>query len=86
MTVSFVLTSQGNPGNPEALRKFYAQAKSNGELTLRKLSKKIAESSTTEQYLCVGSVERPQPFVERRFWLVSGRYFEKMEQFENLTI
>jgi hypothetical protein len=47
MIVSSVLTPKGNPGNPEAPRKFFAQAKSNGELTLRKLSKKIAESSIT---------------------------------------
>jgi predicted histone-like DNA-binding protein len=47
MAVSYVLTSKGNPGNPEAPKKFYAQAKSSGELTLRKLSKEITESSTT---------------------------------------
>jgi predicted histone-like DNA-binding protein len=47
MAVSYVLTPKGNPGNPEAPKKFYAQAKSSGELTLRKLSKEIAESSTT---------------------------------------
>jgi hypothetical protein len=48
MIVSSTLTPKGNPGNPEALRKFYARAKSNGELTLRKLSNKIAEGFTTE--------------------------------------
>jgi hypothetical protein len=47
MAVSYVLTPKGNPGNPEAPKKFYAQAKSSGELTMRKLSKEIAEGSTT---------------------------------------
>jgi predicted histone-like DNA-binding protein len=47
MAVSYVITPKGNPGNLEAPKKFYAQAKSNGELTLRKLSKEIAEGSTT---------------------------------------
>lgn len=47
MAVNYVLTQKGNPGNPEAPKKFYAQAKSKGELTLRKLSKEIAEGSTT---------------------------------------
>jgi predicted histone-like DNA-binding protein len=47
MAVSYVLTQKGNPGNPEAPKKFYAQAKARSELTLRKLSKEIAEGSTT---------------------------------------
>jgi hypothetical protein len=45
MAVSYVL--KGNPGNLEAPKKFYTQAKSNGELTLRKLGKEIAEGYTT---------------------------------------
>lgn len=47
MSVSYVLTQKGNPGNPAAPKKFYAQAKASGELTFRKLSKEIAEGSTT---------------------------------------
>ncbi|MDR2816765.1 MAG: HU family DNA-binding protein [Proteiniphilum sp.] len=47
MAVTYVLVERGNPGNPEAPKKFYAQSKSSGELTLRKLSKEIAEGSTT---------------------------------------
>ena len=47
MAVTYVLTQKGNPGNPEAPKKFYAQAKASGELTLKKLSKEIAEGSTT---------------------------------------
>ena len=47
MAVSYVLTPKGNPSNPDAPKKFYAQAKSSGELTFRKLSKEIAEGSTT---------------------------------------
>jgi len=47
MAVNYVLVERGNPGKPEAPKKFYAQAKSSGELTFRKLSKEIAEGSTT---------------------------------------
>lgn len=47
MAVNYVLVERGNPGKPEAPKKWYAQAKSTGELTLRKLSKEIAEGSTT---------------------------------------
>ncbi|MFT3740051.1 MAG: HU family DNA-binding protein [Breznakibacter sp.] len=47
MAVTYVLTQRGNPGAPEAPKKFYAQAKSRDELTFRKLSKEIAEGSTT---------------------------------------
>ncbi|MDR0559826.1 MAG: HU family DNA-binding protein [Prevotellaceae bacterium] len=47
MAVSYTLSQKGNPGNPSAPKKFYAQAKASGELTLRKLSREIAESSTT---------------------------------------
>jgi predicted histone-like DNA-binding protein len=47
MAVTYVLTQKGNPGNSEAPKKFYAQAKSREELTFRKLSKEIAEGSTT---------------------------------------
>jgi hypothetical protein len=34
MAISYVLTSKGNLANPEAQKKFYAQAKSSDELTL----------------------------------------------------
>jgi len=47
MAVNYVLVERGNPSNPEAPKKFYAQAKSNGELTFRKLSKEIAQGGTT---------------------------------------
>ena len=47
MAVPFVLVERINLQNREAPKKFYAQAKSSGELTLRKLSKEIADASTT---------------------------------------
>ena len=46
MAVSYVVVERGNPLKPESPKKFYAQAKSSGEVTLKKLSKKIAEGST----------------------------------------
>ena len=47
MAVKYVVLQKGNPSNPAAPKKWYATAKSSGELTLKKLSKEIAEGSTT---------------------------------------
>ncbi|GHV09168.1 hypothetical protein FACS1894160_4600 [Bacteroidia bacterium] len=47
MAVSYVVIERGNPANPNAPKKFYAQAKSSGEMTLKKIGKEIAEGSTT---------------------------------------
>jgi predicted histone-like DNA-binding protein len=47
MAVKYKTVEKGNPGNFSALKKWYALAIAFGELTLRKLSKEIAESSTT---------------------------------------
>ena len=47
MAVNYVVVERGNPSNQSAPKKFYAQAKSSGELTLKKLSKEIASGSTT---------------------------------------
>ena len=47
MAVKYVVISKANPLNRTAPAKFYAQAKSSGELTFKRLSKEIAEGSTT---------------------------------------
>jgi predicted histone-like DNA-binding protein len=47
MAVNYVIVQKGNPADLNAPKKYYAQAKSKGELTLKKLSKEIAEGSTT---------------------------------------
>jgi predicted histone-like DNA-binding protein len=47
MAVRFSLQEKGNPQNPEAPKKWYAVAKSTGDLTFKKLSREIAEGSTT---------------------------------------
>ena len=47
MPVQYSLSEKGNPGNPTAPKKFYANAKSTGEVTFRSLSKEIASGSTT---------------------------------------
>lgn len=46
MAVTYKLVEKVNPGNLDAPRKWYAQAKSTGEITLRQLSRRIAEMST----------------------------------------
>jgi predicted histone-like DNA-binding protein len=47
MAVGSVVVPKGNPSDPDAPKKFYAQAKASGELTLKKLSREIAEGSAT---------------------------------------
>ncbi|MDD3789316.1 MAG: DNA-binding domain-containing protein [Petrimonas sp.] len=47
MAVKYVLTEKGNPAKPDDPKKYYAQAKSAGEVTFKKLSREIAEGSTT---------------------------------------
>ena len=47
MPVKYSLSEKGNPGNPAAPKKFYANARANGEVTFRSLSKEIAGGSTT---------------------------------------
>lgn len=47
MAVTYVLNQRPNPQKPDDPKKYYATAKSRGELTFRQLAKEIAESSTT---------------------------------------
>jgi predicted histone-like DNA-binding protein len=46
MAVKYVISQKGNPQNPEAPKKWYAHAKSSGDVTLRALGKEIAQRST----------------------------------------
>lgn len=46
MSVKYVLTERGNPLKPEDPKKWYAHAKSAGEITLKQLSEDIAQRST----------------------------------------
>lgn len=47
MPIPFTVIQKGNPSKPEEPKKFYASAKSSGEVTFRSLSKEISSSSTT---------------------------------------
>lgn len=47
MNVKYVLALKGNPGNPDAPKKYYAQTKSVGDITLKQISREIAENSST---------------------------------------
>jgi predicted histone-like DNA-binding protein len=46
MSVKYNVISRGNPANPEAPAKYYPSVQSSGRITLRELSKQIAEIST----------------------------------------
>lgn len=46
MAVPYVLIEKGNPQKPEEPKKFYAQAKSAGEISYKTLAKEIASKSS----------------------------------------
>jgi predicted histone-like DNA-binding protein len=46
MSVKYTVKEKGNPMNPQQPKKWYANAKSDGEVKLRTLSKEIAARST----------------------------------------
>jgi len=46
MSVKYNLTERGIPTNPGAPKKFYANAKADGAVTLKQLGKEIAQRST----------------------------------------
>lgn len=47
MAVKYVLVEKGNPGNPKAPKKVYAQAKANKVVTYKKLVQELTGVSTT---------------------------------------
>jgi predicted histone-like DNA-binding protein len=46
MSVKFNVVERGNPGNPEAPKKFYPSIQSSGRMTLRQLSNRITQMCT----------------------------------------
>jgi predicted histone-like DNA-binding protein len=66
MVINYVVVPKGNPANPNAAKKYYAQAKGRGELTFRKLSREIAEGSTTVSDTDVSAVLNDLTKVLRR--------------------
>ena len=46
MSTKYTVVARGNPSDPTAPKKFYPSVKSSGRVTLRQLSKQIAEIST----------------------------------------
>jgi predicted histone-like DNA-binding protein len=46
MSIKYVLLEKGNPSKPEEVKKWYVTAKSNGEVSLKAISKTIAQRSS----------------------------------------
>ena len=46
MPISYKVVERGNPGDPEAPRKYYPYIKSSGRMTLRQLAHRIEQIST----------------------------------------
>lgn len=42
MSVKYIITEKGNPGNPREPKKFYAATKADGEITMRQLSREVS--------------------------------------------
>lgn len=57
MSVKYVLVERRNPLNPTQPKKFYAQAKSTGSVTLKQLGKEIAQRSTVNHADTVAVLE-----------------------------
>jgi predicted histone-like DNA-binding protein len=71
MTVKYTVVARGNPGDPEAPKKYYPQVKSSGKVTLRQLAERIAEISTVSTVDTVAVLEAlltviPQGLAEGR--------------------
>ena len=47
MSVKYVVREKGNPSKPTDPKKWYATAKSSGEVTFKDISKEISQGSTT---------------------------------------
>ncbi len=46
MTVKFTVVARGNPGNPDAPKKYYPSIVSSGRISTRQLARRIAEISS----------------------------------------
>lgn len=47
MSVKYSVSAKGNPSKPSDPKKWYATAKSSGDISFKELSKEIADGSTT---------------------------------------
>jgi len=65
MPVSFSVVERGNPSKPSQPKKFYASARSSGEISLRDLAKEIAEISTMSLPDVIGVLESVVMLVPR---------------------
>jgi len=65
MAVPYSVVERGNPGKPSQPKKFYASAKSSGEISIRDLANEIAEISTMSLPDVIGVLESVVMLVPR---------------------
>ena len=65
MAVPYTIVSRVNPGKPKDPVKYYASAKSSGEISIRDLAKEIAEISTMSLPDVIGVLESVVMLVPR---------------------
>jgi len=71
MSIKYQLIQRGNPGKPEDPKKFYASAQNDGDVSLRRLSKEIAEISTVSTPDTMAVIESLLQLIPRH--LADGR-------------
>jgi len=57
MTVKYNIVARGNPGNPDAPKKYYPSVVSSGHITARQLARRMAEGSTLSSTDIVAVIE-----------------------------
>ena len=57
MSVKYNVVERGNPGNPDAPKKYYPSAVASGKMTMRALAKRAAEMSTVSMPDTVAVIE-----------------------------
>ncbi len=74
MSVKFNIVERGNPGNPQAPKKFYPSIQSSGRMTLRELAEHASQMSTLSTTDMMAAIESFLTIVPRE--LAKGNIVE----------
>ena len=74
MSVKFNIVERGNPGNPQAPKKFYPSIQSTGRMTLRELAEHASQMSTLSTTDMMAAIESFLTIVPRE--LAKGNIVE----------
>jgi len=74
VSIKFSVVERGNPGNPEAPKKFYPSIQSSGRMTVRELAEQASQMSTLSSTDIVAAIESFLTIVPRE--LAKGNIVE----------